>query len=241
MTVSISTRFPPLPPETLRAKAGHLTVAGCLVACGALFLVSSWDEVSCVAGEFTSSGPCGIAIVSGSSLIAVGFVLLIAGSIMLVRGLRRPVEAEGGDGWRIGQAVVVMACGGLLALMIPRLKCPPGMNLSPVFRFCVSPDLMYPAPSPGLPWKFAAFGVGIALGIVMLRWRSMPWWLASAIVVAACLGTALFTVSRSTGIPGIRRYTPPPAVAAAVVIGSSLVPDRLRPDARRGPHRVRRW
>jgi peptidoglycan/LPS O-acetylase OafA/YrhL len=137
-----------------------------------------------------------------------------------------------------------MVCGALLALMIPRLKCPPGMNLSPVFRFCVSfcvsPDLMYSAPSPGLPWRFAAFGVGIVLGIVMLRWRSMPWWLASAIVVVACLGTALFTVSRSTGIPGIQRYTPPPAVVAAVVIGPSLVPVRLRPDARRGRRRVRR-
>ena len=117
MTASISTRFPPLPPETLRAKAGHLTVAGCLLACGALFLVSSWDEVSCVAGEFTSSGPCGVATISGSSLIAVGIALVIVGSIMLVRGLRRPVEAQGADGWRIGQAVVVMACGGLLALI----------------------------------------------------------------------------------------------------------------------------
>jgi hypothetical protein len=240
MAAAISTRFPPLPPETLQAKAAHLTVAVCLLACGALFLVSSWDEVTCVAGEFTSSGPCGIAIISGASLIAVGAALLIVGCIMLVRGLRRPVAVEAGDGWRIGQAVVVMVCGALLGLMIPRLKCPPGMNLSPVFRFCVSPNLMYPAPSPGLPWKFAAFGVGIAIGIVMLRWRSMPWWLASAIVVAACLGTALFMVSRSTGIPGLRRYTPPPAVVAAAVIGPSFVPVRLRQDARRGRRRVRR-
>jgi hypothetical protein len=240
MTASISTRFPPLPPETLRAKAAHLTVAGCFLASGALFLVSSWDEVNCVAGEITSSGPCGVAIIFGASLITVGIGLLIVGGIMLVRGLRRPVDPQGGDGWHSGQAIVVMACGALLALLIPRFECPPGMNLSPVFHFCVSPNLMYPAPSPGLPWKFASVGIGIALGIVMLRWRSMPWWLGSAIVVVASIGTALFTVSRATGIPGFNHYTPPPAIVAAAVVAPALVPARLRPVATRGARRLRR-
>ena len=133
-----------------------------------------------------------------------------------------------------------MMCGTLLALMIPRLKCPPGTTLSPVFRFCVSPEVTYPAPSPGLPWKYAAFGAGIVLGVVMLRWRSMPWWLGSGLVVAACIGTALFTVSRSTGIPGFHRYTPPPAVVAAAIVAPALVPARLRPVARRGARRLPR-
>jgi hypothetical protein len=209
-----------------------------MLACGALFLISAWDEVNCVAGEFTSTGPCGIAIVAGGSLVTVAIFLLIIGAIVLFRGLRRPVEEDGGDGWRLAQAVVVMMCGTLLALMIPRLKCPPGTTLSPVFRFCVSPEVTYPAPSPGLPWKYAAFGAGIALGVVMLRWRSMPWWLGSALVVAACVGTALFTVSRSTGIPGFHRYTPPPAIVAAAIV--VLVPARLRPDATQGARRLPR-
>ena len=205
-----------------------------MLACGALFLISAWDEVNCVAGEFTSTGPCGIA------LVTVAIFLLIIGAIVLFRGLRRPVEESGGDGWRVAQAVVVMMCGTLLALMIPRLKCPPGTTLSPVFRFCVSPEVTYPAPSPGLPWKYAAFGAGIVLGVVMLRWRSMPWWLGSGLVVAACIGTALFTVSRSTGIPGFHRYAPPPAVVAAAIVAPALVPARLRPVARRGARRLPR-
>lgn len=211
-----------------------------MLACGALFLISAWDEVNCVAGEFTSTGPCGIAIVAGGSLVTVAIFLLIIGAIVLFRGLRRPVEESGGDGWRVAQAVVVMMCGTLLALMIPRLKCPPGTTLSPVFRFCVSPEVTYPAPSPGLPWKYAAFGAGIVLGVLMLRWRSMPWWLGSGLVVAACIGTALFTVSRSTGIPGFHRYTPPPAVVAAAIVAPALVPARLRPVARRGARRLPR-
>src|SRR6476659_4420875 len=174
MTARISTRFPPPPPETLRGKVAHLTVAVCMVLCGALFIVSAWDEVDCVAGEFTSSGPCGIGIVAGGSLVVIGILLVIVGGIVLSRAIRRPVSEGAADGWRVGQAIVVMACGALLALMIPRLRCPPGTILSPVFRFCVNQQVSFPAPSPGLPWKFAAFGAGIAIGVVMIRWRSMP-------------------------------------------------------------------
>ena len=61
--------------------------------------------------------------------MTVAIFLLIIGAIVLFRGLRRPVEESGGDGWRVAQAVVVMMCGTLLALMIPRLKCPPGTTL----------------------------------------------------------------------------------------------------------------
>lgn len=236
MTARISTRFPPPPPETLRGKVAHLTVAGCLLVCGALFVVSAWDEVDCVAGEFTSSGPCGIGIVAGGSLVVIGILLVIVGCIVLSRAMRRPVSDEAGDGWRVGQAIVVMACGALLALMIPRLRCPPGTILSPVFRFCVNQQVSYPAPSPGLPWKFAAFGVGIVIGVVMIRWRSMPIWLATLIVVAACVGTAVFTVYRTTGIPGFRAYTP-----GVVLVWPGVVPrSTLRRGATRPRRRVRR-
>jgi hypothetical protein len=236
MPTKISTRFPPLPPETLRAKVAHVTVASCLVVCGALFFVSAWDEVNCVAGEFTSSGPCGIDIISGGSLVAIGIFLLIIGCIVLYRSIRRPVGEDAADGWWIGQAIVVMVCGAVMGLMIPRLRCPPGTTLSPVFRFCVNQHVSFPAPSPGLPWKFLAFGVGLAIGALMIRWRSMPIWLATAIVVAACLGTALFVVSRTTGIPGFRSYTP----ALVLMAPRPLRPSRLRPGARPARRRVRR-
>jgi hypothetical protein len=232
MTAGISTRFPPPPPETLRGKAAHPTVAVCLVVSGALFVVSAWDEVDCVAGEFTSSGPCGIGIVAGGSLVVIGIMLMVVGCIVLSRAVRRPVSEEAGDGWRVGQAIVVMACGTLVALMIPRLRCPPGTILSPVFRFCVNQQVSYPAPSPGLPWKFAAFGVGIVIGVVMIRWRSMPIWLATLIVVAACVGTAVFTVYRTTGVPGFRSYTP-----GVVLLWPGVIP---RPTLRRGARRPRR-
>src|SRR6476646_8016309 len=194
MATRTSKRLAPLPPESFRAKVAHVTVASCMLLSGLLFLVSAWDEVNCVSGEVTSSGPCGIALTWGGTLLAVGFFMALIGSILLFRALRRHVaEADiaardVAEGWWTGQAVVVMICGVLLGLLIPRYDCPPGMTLTPVFKFCLNNDLVFPAPSPGLPWKFAAVGVGIVIGVVMVRWRSMPTWLATVIVVAAMMG-----------------------------------------------------
>ena len=134
--------------------------------------------------------------------------LVIIGCIVLYRSIRRPVDEDGGDGWRVGQGIVVMICGVLMALMIPLFRCPPGTTLSPVFRFCTNREVAFPAPDPGLPWKVAAFAAGIAIGVLLIRWRSMPIWLATAIVIAACLGTTLFILWRTTGIPGFGSYAP---------------------------------
>src|SRR3954447_7726903 len=117
MAVRTSTRLAPLPPETFRGKVAHLTVACCLVLSGALFIVSSWDEVNCVAGEFTSSGPCGVGLVFGGALLVAGIVLAFIGGIVLFRAARRHIDAEGGDGWWTGQAIVVMISGLLLGLL----------------------------------------------------------------------------------------------------------------------------
>lgn len=232
----MSTRFPPLPPESLRGKVAHVTIAACMLVCGALFIVSAWDELNCVAGEFTSSGPCGIAITAAGSLVVVGIFLLIIGGIVLFRAMRRPVNEDAGDGWVVAEGIAVMICGVLMGLMIPRFRCPAGTTLSPVFRFCINQEVSYPAPSPGLPWKFAAVAIGIAVGVVMIRWRSMPIWLATAIVVAASVGTALFVVSRTTGIPGSHGYEP----AMVLVMPRLSAGRRFRPAARPACRRGRR-
>jgi hypothetical protein len=201
MTEAISTRFPQLPPETLQAKAGHLTIGVCLLLGGVAAIDASWDKVHCVAGEYTSSGPCGIRVVAAGGVLFVALITLVAGMIVFVRALRRPVDPEGGSGWRLGPGFLVIACGLVLALMIPRYRCPPGLTLSPVFRFCVSADHSFPAPSPGLPWKAGAFGAACALGLLMLLWRSAPWWLASLVAVVVFGGTVGFALQRAVGLP----------------------------------------
>ena len=201
MASAISTRFPQLLSETLQAKAGHLTTGGCLLLGGLAALAASWDEVSCVAGEFTSSGPCGIGIVVASQVLFVALIAVVAGAIVLTRGLRRPVDPEGGTAWRMGPGFLVIACGVLMALMLPRHACPAGFTLSPVFRFCVSAERSYPAPSPGAPYKVGALGLGLAVGLLLLFWRRAPWWLPPVVAVVVFVGTVAFTLQRSVGLP----------------------------------------
>jgi hypothetical protein len=185
----------------LQAKAAHLTLGACFVMSGAFLLWSAWDEFSCTAGESTSTGPCGIGIQVAGGIVLVAMVLTLAGAIVVWRGLRRPVDPGGSSGWRIGQALAVIACGAIVALMIPRVTCPEGFHLSVVFRFCVSADRSFPAPSTGFWWKWAAVGVGTALGLLLLVWRTVPWQLATAVVVVVFLGTAGYAAYRTTGLP----------------------------------------
>jgi hypothetical protein len=154
-----------------------------------------------MAGESTSTGPCGIGIQASGAVFLIGLVLSIAGAIVVWRGLRRPVDPDGSGGWRIGQGFAVMSCGAIVALMIPRVSCPEGMHLSVVFRFCVSTTRSFRAPSTGLGWKFAAAGVGLALGLLLLWWRSLAWPVATVLVVAVFAFTVGFAASRTTGLP----------------------------------------
>jgi hypothetical protein len=241
MAAAISTRFPPLPGETLRAKAGHLTVALSFLAGGVVFLWSAWDELTCVAGEATSDGPCGFGISAAGFVFPVGAGLVVVGAIVLARALRRPIDPDASDAWRVGEAFVVMASGILIGLMIPRFACPAGTHLTVVFRYCTSTERSFPAPSPGLPWKFVAAGVGIALGILMIRWRSMPWWLASAIALGAFMAAVLLTASRSTGIPwaAYRPFTVGQApLSASVQAGAQARPP---PTSRTSPKDSAKW
>jgi hypothetical protein len=117
----------------------------------------------------------------------------------------------------------------LMGLLIPRQRCPAGTTLSPVFRFCVNQEVAYPAPSPGLKWKLLAFGVGLAIGVLIIRWRSIPIWLATVIVGAACVGTALFGMWRSTGIPGFHAYTSGMVLVTPQLVGRSRFRRGARP------------
>jgi hypothetical protein len=172
-----------------------------LAAGGLASVLASWDELSCVAGEYSSSGPCGIGITIAGAVFPFGAIALVVGILVFVRGVRRPVSADGGDGWRIGQGLLVVGCGIVMGLMIPRYACPPGTALTPIFRFCTSVDRSFRAPSPGLPWKFAAGAVGTILGVILIRWRSLPWPVTSAVVVVVFAATVSYTLQRTIGMP----------------------------------------
>ena len=186
----------------MQAKAAQITVGACLLLGAVLCMVSSLDEVTCVSGGLTSEGvPCGVHLSTAAAIFAFSAPAALIGIAVTFRGLRRPVEPSGDTGWRGGQAIMIIASGLVLGLMIPRYVCPGGMRLSPLFHFCLSADRVFPSPSPGLPWKFAASASGIALGVLVIKWRTMPWQLASAIVAAAFSIAVLYTLQRTVGLP----------------------------------------
>jgi hypothetical protein len=43
--------------------------------------------------------------------------------------------------------------------------------------------------------------VGLALGAILLLWRSLPWWISSPVTVVVFVGTVGFTLQRSVGLP----------------------------------------
>lgn len=206
-----------------------MTVGICFALGAVVSLWSSWDEFTCVAGETTSTGPCGIGLQAAGAMFLGGATFAILAFIVLERASRRPVDAEGGNGWRVGQGFLVIACGVLLGLMIPRYECPLGTTLSPVFRFCVSTQRSFRAPSTGLPWKFASVGLGIALGVLVIWWRSMPWWLASAVVIVVFTAAVLFTTTRTTGLPGGERRSYTIGLGAPTVVVRIPVASRSPP------------
>ena len=152
-------------------------------------------------GSTARAGPCGIGIVAASQVLFVALIAVVAGAIVLTRGLRRPVDPNGGTGWRLGPGFLVIASGILLSMMVPRFACPAGYTLSPVFRFCVSADRSYPAPSPGAPYKLGALAFGLVVGLVLLFWRRAPWWLPPVVAVVVFAGTVGYTLQRSVGLP----------------------------------------
>ena len=180
-------------------------MAGCFLGSGVFLLVSSWDEFTCRGDEITSMGPCGVGIDTAGGVFLAALILVVIGTVVLIRGLRRPVDPAGAGGWRIGAGIAVIACGVLFALMVPTQSCPEGTRLSAVFRFCVSTSRAFRAPQTGLGWKFLAFGVGLVLGLLVLLWRSMPWPIATVIVVLAFAALNVMVAARTTGMPGERK------------------------------------
>ncbi len=59
-----------------------------------------------------------------------------------------------------------------------------------------SDDLM-----PG--WKLAVAALGLVLGLVLARWRRIPWPLGSALAVATVARATWYSIQMSVGLPSV--------------------------------------
>jgi hypothetical protein len=189
-----------------RARAAGITVGGCLLLSGLTLLWAAWHSLRCGLLGAVGQTICSRAMGLGGliSLLALG--LVAAGAGIVWRTGRRPVDAEGPAGWIAGEGISVAFAGVLIALLIPTLHCPAGYEMTTVFHACRSttqtPALILHPPT-WMAWKLVVAGAAVVLGIVIARWRSLPWPVASIVTVGTMAAATLLLADRTVGLPTI--------------------------------------
>jgi hypothetical protein len=195
-----------LEPLSVRGRAAGITVGGCMILAGVWFMWSSWAPLTCPLGGELGRAVCSHAVGVGGLLFMFGLALFIAGAAVLWRTGRRLVVSDGLSGWTWGEGIAIVAGGLAIAFLIPTYHCPAGYELTPVFHVCSSatqvPEIIVHPPT-WLAWKFGIAAGAIVVGIVVARWRSLPWPIASVVTVAAAGVATWYLAETTVGLPSI--------------------------------------
>jgi len=193
-----------LMPISVRGRAAGLTTGICMVLAGGALSWSALDSPGCT--REVSVTACARATGIEGLIVMVGVALSIGGVVIVWRTSRRLVAPDGSSGWTWGEGLAVIAGGVVLSLLIPTYHCPAGYELIPVFQECRS-STQVPAlilhPPTWLGWKLGIAAGSIGLGLVIARWRRLPWPLASAITVAVVGVATWFFADKAVGLPTI--------------------------------------
>jgi hypothetical protein len=195
-----------LEPLSVRGRAAGITTGACMLLAGVWFMWSSWASLTCPLGGELGRAVCSRAVGVGGLLFMFGLALFIGGAAILWRMGRRLLVSDGSSGWTWGEGTAIVAGGLTLALLIPTYHCPAGYALTPVFHVCQSrtqvPELIVHPPT-WLAWKFGIAAASIVVGILVARWRPLPWPIASALTVAVVGVATWYLAETSVGLPSI--------------------------------------
>jgi hypothetical protein len=75
--------------------------------------------------------------------------------------------------------------------------------LTPVFHVCASSAAVITDPPTWTGWKLTAAVAGLVLGVVVARWRRIPWPLGSLVTVASVGGAAWYLIQMTVGLPSV--------------------------------------
>jgi hypothetical protein len=193
-----------LDPISHRGRAAGITVGACLLVSGLTLLWAAWHALRCGLAGAAGQTICGRAMGLGGLVSMLGLGLVAAGAGILWRTGRRLVEHEGPSGWIAGEGITIALAGVLIGLLIPAHHCPPGYEMTTVFHACRStthvPELILHPPS-WIAWKLVAVAVAIVVGIVVARWRAVPWPVASILTTGAVATATLLLADRTVGLP----------------------------------------
>jgi hypothetical protein len=197
-----------LEPISPRARAAGITVGASLLASGLFVVWAAWHALRCGLAGTAGQTICSRAMGLGGLLSLLGLALAAAGAGILWRTGRRLVDPEGPSGWIAGEGLTVALAGILIALLIPAHHCPAGYEMTQVFHACRAlstqqvPQLILHPPS-WIAWRLAIAGAATVVGVVVARWRGLPWPVATIVTAGTVAAATLLLADRSVGLPAI--------------------------------------
>lgn len=187
----------PIAPD---GRAAALTVAACLFIGGVVTIANAWSLLMCNLGGELGRAYCSYELGVGGLTTMLAGIAVVGGATIAWRALLRPLDPDGGAGWRWGQGIVVMASSVVIALLVPLYSCPEGYELTAVFNWCGNGEDLIRDPPSNLAWKLAIVAGGLAVGTIVARARRLPWPISSVITVAVFGGALTWLLVVAIGL-----------------------------------------
>lgn len=154
-------------PISASGRIAGLTTGACLVVTGVAYTAAAVAAMAC-------SRECKIAPAFGGLALFVSVPLALAGVAATRSVARRPLEPDGGDGWRWGTGLLLAVGIAVASSRIPSRSCAPGDRLDSYFAICIDAAAhRYPATS----WiwlKLLLLSVGLLAGLSVGRSTRVP-------------------------------------------------------------------
>jgi len=135
-------------------------------------------------------------------MAGLGFAALAAA--VVGRGVWRPLDPDGGEGWRWGEGGLIALSGVVLGLMvIDGQVCPTGYRMATGFDLCISQTdaAARVASTSQLGLQLGVVLGGLVLAIVVAAWRRIPWPLATVLTVVATAAGTIWFIEDTVGLP----------------------------------------
>lgn len=191
-------------PVSRRGKAAQITTGACVGLAGLLTVWSAWAELTCPYGGPAGREWCRTTVGVGGIFVMAGVGVAALGTVIAIRGLLRPLDPAGGDGWTWGEGVLIALAGlvlGLLAIDSP--VCPTGYDMATGFDLCIAQGdaAVRVEATSRLALQLGVALAGVALGLVVAMWRRIPWILGVVTTVLATATGTLWFIDDTVGLP----------------------------------------
>lgn len=142
-----------------RGRIAGLTTAVCVALAGAAYSIAAGRVLTCPRPRDCQVNP------SYGALFLFATVPITIGAVVLTRKIaRRPVHQEGGSGWMWGLGFLFAVGLAVASTRIPRVTCPEGKHLDPIFSMCIGSDPAHRGDAESWGWLRMVLLVAAVVG-----------------------------------------------------------------------------